>query len=62
MKYQIAKRFKKDLDKISNQKILTKVRNQKSTCHYLNNPNKANMGDINDSICYLFTSSNIFVF
>ena len=26
MKYQIAKRFKKDLDKISDQKILAKVR------------------------------------
>jgi mRNA-degrading endonuclease RelE of RelBE toxin-antitoxin system len=26
MKYQIAKRFKKDLDKIHNPKILTKVR------------------------------------
>ncbi len=26
MKYQIAKRFKKDLDKINDQKILTKVR------------------------------------
>ncbi len=26
MKYQIAKRFKKDLDKINDQKILAKVR------------------------------------
>ena len=26
MKYQIAKRFKKDLDKINDQKILVKVR------------------------------------
>ncbi len=26
MKYQIARRFKKDLDKINDQKILTKVR------------------------------------
>jgi hypothetical protein len=26
MKYQIAKRFKKDLDKISDRKILAKVR------------------------------------
>jgi len=26
MKYQVAKRFKKDLDKINDQKILAKVR------------------------------------
>jgi len=26
MKYQIAKRFKKDLDKINDRKVLTKVR------------------------------------